>query len=54
MKGNTKPKGTKGAAKIQRKVKETHRARKGRPCPHCGRRMARGVEDEHYGCGWKP
>ena len=54
MKGNIKPKGTKGAAKVQRKVREFHRARKGERCPQCGRRLARGKVDCHHGCGWAP
>jgi hypothetical protein len=28
-------------SKIQRNVKSVHRARKGKPCPQCGRRMKR-------------
>jgi hypothetical protein len=40
----------KGASKVVKKVKPGHRARKGSPCPSCGRRLKRGEKALAINC----
>ena len=45
---------TGGASKRQPKVHESHRARKGKPCPTCHRRMPRGEGQLCHVCDGNP